>query len=122
LLNISPQFAIISNVRSVPFFPVLFFEFRPNVFRFHDAPSGSGRVPQLQEWISLVGDRAAGLPGESWACVVTLLNQDALHTIDWLARIDLFVEGHLATCRIAEDRVSVDFSGSRPARGGGGME
>ena len=52
-----------------------------NVMRFHDETEGSGRVPKLQEWISLVGEpEGQAPPANVWTCVVTLLNATAEET------------------------------------------
>lgn len=84
---------------------------RPNLMRYHDLTQGTGRVPKLQEWFSLIGNREAALEGasEDWACVVTFLNQSSQQTADWIDRIHFEVDGDRAACRIEKDELTVDF-------------
>jgi hypothetical protein len=53
-----------------------------NVVRYHDFAGGTGRVPKLQEWFSLIGDaNGQAMPdGEQWACLVTFPNRSAEET------------------------------------------
>ncbi|MBN1911563.1 MAG: hypothetical protein JW818_17610, partial [Pirellulales bacterium] len=83
-----------------------------NLMRYHDEPHGEGRVPKLQEWFSLVGDRdPAPLSGEGdWACVVTFLNQSPEQTARWAQRVRFTIDGDTATCRIGSDVVAVDYA------------
>jgi hypothetical protein len=83
-----------------------------NIVRYHDLAKGSGRVPKLQEWFSLIGDRdPASLANQGdWACVVTFLNQPATETAEWVRRVDFRVDGDAAICRVGDNLVSVDFS------------
>jgi len=84
---------------------------RANVIRYHDESRGSGRVPQLQEWLSLVGEGDALRPSKpSWACVVTFLNQPAEHTARWAAQARFRAHGDTATCEIGKDVFRVDFA------------
>jgi len=93
---------------------------RQNVVRYHDAARGSGRVPQLQEWISLVGEAdAARLSPEAWNCVVTFLNQEARQTADWATRVKLEVQAETARCRVGDALFDVDFRTSHKAATGG---
>jgi hypothetical protein len=81
-----------------------------NLMRYHDESQGEGRVPQLQEWISLVGEAdPSSLPHESWACVVTFLNQPSAKTKDWTSRVRFVAEGDRATCTIGEETIAVEF-------------
>jgi hypothetical protein len=81
-----------------------------NVMRYHDMASGTGRVPHLQEWISVIGDSPPALPPEGqWACVVTFLNQHAAHTAAWSSRLRFSAKGDRATCHIGDETVSVRF-------------
>lgn len=49
-----------------------------NVVRYHDLSKGSGRVPKLQEWFSLIGNAEKTVAaGDQWACVVTYPNRRA---------------------------------------------
>lgn len=85
---------------------------RLNVIRYHDESRGVGRVPQLQEWISLVGEAdPVALPASSWACVVTFLNKTAKDTAKLAETARLEVDGDKATCRMGEDEISVSFGG-----------
>jgi hypothetical protein len=88
---------------------------RRNLMRYHDAPRGKGRVPKLQEWISLVGERdpAAWAATGDWACVVTFLNQSPRETAASAERVTLEIQGGRATCRIGRDTVEVDFAHKR---------
>jgi hypothetical protein len=83
-----------------------------NTVHYHDQVQGSGRVPKLQEWLSLIGERDTewSARGMDWACLVTFLNQDALQTSDWPERVRFAVDGDVATCRIGEDVIRVDFA------------
>jgi len=88
---------------------------RENVMRFHDEVAGSGRVPKLQEWISLIGESDAASSGNSdWACLVTFLNQKRLNTASWARRITFTVDGERAICRIGSEEVLVDLSSLHP--------
>lgn len=81
-----------------------------NLIRYHDEAKGEGRVPQLQEWISLVGeDNSPTLAKESWACVVAFLNQPSAQTKGWASRVKFTVEGDRATCTIGDEAIGIDF-------------
>ncbi len=83
---------------------------RSNVMRYHGEERGSGRVPLLQEYFSLVGDEAGtSSSGEDWACIVTFLNQSADETAALVDRIVFAVQGNTATCQVGSDFVRVDF-------------
>jgi len=84
---------------------------RANVIRYHDAREGSGRVPKLQEWFSLVGnaDVKAIAPEGDWACVVTFLNQTSNATGACVDTIRFNVSGDMATCRMGDEVIKVDF-------------
>ena len=83
-----------------------------NLMRYHDQTEGTGRVPKLQEWLSLVGeaDPASHAGGDDWACVVTFLNQSPEATAEWAERVRFEVDGDVATCRLGEDTVQADFA------------
>jgi len=83
-----------------------------NVVRYHDLSKGSGRVPKLQEWFSLIGESDPITPTDQgdWACVVTFLNQPAAKTAEWVQRVDFRVEGHTAVCHVGDFSVNVDFT------------
>ncbi len=83
----------------------------PNVMRYHDQVRGTGRVPKLQEWLSLVGNRTPSdvATQPDWSCVVTFLNQSADQTATWLQRVEFGTDTSRAVCRIGEDTVRVDF-------------
>jgi len=84
---------------------------RANLMRYHDPTKGTGRVPQLQEWISLIGERDPS----QWtregdcACVVTFLNASPQQTKAEGERVEFRVNGNIATCRVAGSVVEVDF-------------
>lgn len=81
-----------------------------NIIRYHDESQGFGRVPQLQEWISLVGEREGTLSSAStWACVVTFLNQSAEETSRWAGQVRFQTHGDRATCAVGQDVFKVDF-------------
>ena len=86
-------------------------EGRDNIVRYHDLAKGSGRVPKLQEWFSLIGDcdPVSLIDLGDWACIVTLLNQPAAETAEWVRRVDFRVDGHAAVCRVGDYLVNVDF-------------
>lgn len=83
-----------------------------NVMRHHDEAAGSGRVPKLQEWISLIGDAptATAIPAEDWACVVTFLNQKHRDTARSARHVQFTVAGPRAVCRIGADTLRLDFA------------
>jgi hypothetical protein len=85
---------------------------RENLVRYHDLVKGSGRVPKLQEWISLVGDRDPSTweTTSDWACLVTFLNQSADQTAAWARQVEFKVNGQTATCRVGNEVLHVDFS------------
>ncbi|MBN1341092.1 MAG: hypothetical protein JXQ73_00325 [Phycisphaerae bacterium] len=82
-----------------------------NVMRYHDQGRGTGRVPKLQEWVSLVGDRSPTdiWTQPTWACVITFLNQPADQTATWFRRVAFSADADQAVCRIGPDIVRVDF-------------
>jgi hypothetical protein len=94
-----------------------------NVVRYHDQSRGSGRVPKLQEWLSLVsgvaskGTAAADADGKAtsdqWACIVTYLNQTAEETRRSSREISFRVDSDVAICGapIGADPGVVDNSG-----------
>lgn len=65
-----------------------------NVVRYHDSTGGSGRVPKLQEWFSLIGDTSEEtMPtGERWASVVTYPNRLAEDTGRLAKRVQFQIE------------------------------
>jgi hypothetical protein len=85
---------------------------RQNVMRYHDHTDGTGRVPKLQEWLSLIGetDPDANIPGDDWACLVTFLGQSRDETAEWATRVRLEVDGDVATCHVGADAVRADFA------------
>lgn len=84
----------------------------PNLVRYHDEAQGTGRVPELQEWLSLIGSAASSPPGphDAWACLVTFLNQPARETAAWARRVTLHVDGDHARCQIGSETCAVDFA------------
>ena len=82
-----------------------------NVMRYHDFTKGEGRVPKLQEWLSLVGERSAAAwskDGDA-ACVVTFLNQSPEATAEMAERVKFESSGDGATCRVGNDTITVDW-------------
>ena len=79
-----------------------------NVVRYHDQAQGSGRVPKLQEWLSLlnavaveetaaIGADDTPLP-DQWACIVTYLNQPAEETERCTGEVSFRARGDVAIC------------------------
>ncbi len=87
---------------------------RENFVRYHDLTKGSGRVPKLQEWISLIGDPdpCEWDTSTDWACLVTFLNQPADRTAAWAPRVRFEVDGQTAVCRVGKEVFHVDFAGT----------
>lgn len=88
-----------------------------NVVRYHDLTQGSGRVPKLQEWFSLIGSADATLSAsERWACVVTYPNRcsDAMKALAEETRFERIGDGvrvSAASGRMSESTTfRVDFS------------
>jgi hypothetical protein len=75
-----------------------------NVMRFHDEIAGKGRIPKLEEWISLIGenDPQAASSDSDWACLVTFANQRMDQTARQAGKVKFLVEGDRAVCRIGE--------------------
>lgn len=87
---------------------------RVNIMRYHDEERGSGRVPLLQEYLSLIGDDTqAEQPEVDWACVVTFLNQPCAETERWADQVKFAVESDTAACEFGRDLVKVDFKSLR---------
>jgi len=84
---------------------------RPNMIRYHDETQGTGRVPALQEWISLTGDAGGTRIGAepTWTCIVTLLNADAALTRGQDKTVRFDAGGDRATVTAAGYRIDVDF-------------
>jgi hypothetical protein len=86
-----------------------------NVVRFHDEPAGSGRIPKLEEWLSLIGDQDPGTtrPDSDWACLVTLVNQDHAQTARQAAKVQFSVSGDTALCQVGDQEIQANlgFSG-----------
>ncbi len=88
-----------------------------NVVRYHDLAKGTGRVPKLQEWLSLIGDPNDTIPGPEpkWACVVTYPNRSAKETAALAGSVTFKASGDCATvvvpCGSGGDRttIGVDF-------------
>ncbi|MBD3177806.1 MAG: hypothetical protein GF320_21745 [Armatimonadia bacterium] len=88
---------------------------RLNVMRHRDEVRGEGRVPKLQEWISLIGD-PQGLalgPDPEWACVITLLGERARAAEQVAGSASLRVQGARAEVAGPGFRVQVDFERGR---------
>ncbi len=84
---------------------------RANVVRYHGQERGTGRVPMLQEYVSLVGDsNGVRGPGLDWACVVTFLNQAASETAKSADNVEFTVEDGSAQCTVGSDVVRIDFN------------
>jgi hypothetical protein len=81
-----------------------------NLVTYHDMTSGSGTVPKLQEWFSLIGDEhPPDLAQPQWACVVSFLNQSPGGTQECSGRVQFAVDGSQAVCHIGPHSVAVDF-------------
>jgi hypothetical protein len=80
-----------------------------NIIRFHDHAAGKGRVPHLQEWISLVGDEHSNGKDDQWACIVTFPNQTAQQTKAETSRVLFSVHSSCGTCRVGAHSITVDF-------------
>ena len=78
-----------------------------NVMRFHNETAGKGRIPKLEEWLSLIGEKDPGtVPSDSdWACLVTFVNQKQAQTSREAAQIRFSVAGDTALCRIGEQEI-----------------
>jgi hypothetical protein len=83
----------------------------PNVMRYHDDTRGQGRVPKLQEWISLVGERDRRTHGRhpQWACVVTSLNEPRQRTAEEARRVQFTADGDTVACRLGATQVTVNI-------------
>jgi hypothetical protein len=78
-----------------------------NVMRFHDEIAGADRVPKLEEWLSLIGEKEPRtVPADSdWACLVTFANQKKTQTARQAGKVEFSVLGDTATCRIGEQEI-----------------
>jgi hypothetical protein len=88
---------------------------RVNVMRHRDEVRGEGRVPKLQEWISLIGDPQGSTlgPDPEWACVITLLGERACAAERIAGSASLRVRGSRAELIGPGFRVEVDFERGR---------
>lgn len=84
----------------------------PNVMRFHDEAAGTGRIPKLEEWLSLIGERdPQAVPCDSdWACLVTFANQKSSQTARQAGKVRFSVEGDTAVCRIGEQAIRAQLT------------
>jgi len=99
------------NIDNIIGYVVCRSDHQQNMVRFHDNTVVAGRKPHLQEWISLLGERSTSLEaGDNWACVVTLLNQEADQTEAQQAKIRFLPEDDWAVCHIGEETVRIDFA------------
>ena len=89
---------------------------RRNYVRHHDEAAGGGRVPKLQEWLSLIGDESTSdsTTREDWVCLVTFLNQKHRDTAKSAERVRFTVDDQHAVCRIGRHEVRADFSTVKP--------
>ena len=91
-------------------------EGRSNLIRYHDLARGQGRVPELQEWLSLVGERTpSSLRDEDWSCVVTFLKQTAAQTRSLVEAVSLAIDDETAVCQMPTAAVRVDFGSAQPS-------
>jgi hypothetical protein len=81
-----------------------------NTIRFHDRAAGEGRVPHLQEWISLIGEETPIANANQWACIVTFPNQNAQQTKARAREVRFSVDGNLGICQIGSDPITADFN------------
>ncbi len=88
----------------------------PNVMRFHDEIAGAGRIPKLEEWLSLIGEKDPGTanPDSDWACLVTFVNQEHAQTARQADQVQFSVAGDTAVCRIGEQEIRADLSFAPP--------
>lgn len=91
---------------------------RENVVRYHDKKAGTGRVPKLQEWLSLVGDPRGATYEDDVACVVTLLNATAEQTAAFARTVTLHVTATTVSCTVADRRFVFEATTLRPQREG----
>jgi hypothetical protein len=69
-----------------------------NVVRYHDLTGGTGRVPKLQEWFSLIGNTDEPLSSKvQWACIVTYPNRSAEETERLPEGVQFLAEADAAT-------------------------
>ena len=80
--------------------------------RFHDEIAGTGRIPKLEEWLSLIGEKDSGTVGadSDWACLVTFANQKRAETARQAGTVRFSVVGDAALCRIGEQEIRADLS------------
>jgi hypothetical protein len=83
-----------------------------NVMRLHDEVAGAGRIPKLEEWLSLIGERDPGTvcADSDWACLVTFANQTEAQTAHAAKQVHFSVVGDAAICRIGKDEIRADLA------------
>ena len=85
-----------------------------NVVRYHDLTKGTGRVPKLQEWFSLIGDgnRGSSSGDNQWACLVTYPNQSAEETKRLVDMVKFQADANTATVSLVRRKTAfhVDFA------------
>jgi hypothetical protein len=83
-----------------------------NVMRFHDEIAGVGRVPKLEEWLSLIGEKDPGAANfdSDWGCVVTFANQTKAQTAREAGKVQFSVVGDTAVCRIGDQEIQANLS------------
>ena len=74
-----------------------------NIIRYHDLAGGSGRVPKLQEWFSLVGNVSKSDAREQWTCIVTYPNQSAREMATLAEDVQFRVHEDAATVTIPSE-------------------
>lgn len=92
-----------------------------NVVRYHDLTKGTGRVPKLQEWFSLIGDGNTGSSSDDdqWACLVTYPNRSAEETERLADAVRFQVDANTASVSLHREAVPksktfrVDFEAGR---------
>jgi F5/8 type C domain-containing protein len=90
-----------------------------NVVRYHDLTKGTGRVPKLQEWFSLIGNASESGADEQWACIVTYPNRSAEETDRLVDAAKLQADANTAAVSLHREAVPesttfrVDFGASR---------
>lgn len=60
------------------------------------------------DYINLIGEKDSKW-SDDWACVVTFLNQKHTLTADWVDKVDFRVKGDSATCKIGNEKITVNF-------------
>jgi hypothetical protein len=74
-----------------------------DVVRYHDEAAGTGRVPKLQEWFSLVGNAGQLFAAGQWAYVVTYPGRTTEETERLAKKLRFQAQAETAAVHIAID-------------------